>query len=71
MVVHKLMVLSFKGKGVQVKLELKWSKPIVIAKFLKPNVQLASADTGVVIRKAHVSQLKIYYENGGFQGGDQ
>jgi hypothetical protein len=35
---------------------LKWSKPMVIAKFLNPNViQLANTDTGVVVRKARVS----------------
>ena len=44
------------------KLENKWSNPMVIAKFLtKVTVQLANPDTGVYLRKAHVSQLKRYY----------
>jgi hypothetical protein len=62
-VIYRVKVLSSKGKGVSVKLGLKWSKPMVIAKFLKPNVvQLAIAETGVVVRKAHVCQLKGYHQ---------
>ena len=53
--------IEFKRKGVSQKLELKWSKPMVIVKFLRPNVvQLAVAESGVLARKAHVSQLKRY-----------
>jgi len=38
---------------------------MVIAKFLEPNVvQLANTETGVVVRKAHVSQVKIYQKKG-------
>ena len=56
-------VLSSKGKGISQKLELKWSVPMVIVRFLKPNVvQLAMPESGVIIRKAHVSQLKSYYQ---------
>jgi len=34
---------------------------MVIVKFLKPSVvQLAVAESGVLARKAHVSQLKRY-----------
>jgi hypothetical protein len=62
-VVCRVKVLSSKGKGVSAKLGLKWSKPMVITKFLKPNiVQLANAETGVVVRKAHVCQLKGYHQ---------
>jgi hypothetical protein len=54
-------VLSSKAKGVSQKLELRWSKPLVIVKFLGQNVvQLAVPDTGVVVRKAHLSQIKRY-----------
>ena len=61
--VYRVKVLSPKGKGASTKIGLKWSKPIVIAKFLKPNiVQLANAATGVVVRKAHVCQLKEYHQ---------
>jgi hypothetical protein len=64
-VVYRVKVLSSKGKGVSAKLGLKWSKPMVIAKFLKPNiVQLANAETGVTVRKAHVCQLKGYHQEG-------
>jgi hypothetical protein len=37
-VVCRVKVLSSKGKGVSAKLELKWSKPMVITKLLKPNI---------------------------------
>ena len=61
-VFYQVKVLSSKGKGVSAKLGLKWSKPMVIAKYLKPNVvQLANAETGVVVRKARVCQLKEYH----------
>jgi len=64
-VVYRVKVLSSKGNGISGKLELRWSKPTVIAKFLKPNVVLlANAETGVVVRKAHVSQIKIYHKEG-------
>jgi hypothetical protein len=43
------------------KLMLKWTKPVVIVKFLNPNVVLlANPETGVTVRKAHISQLKLY-----------
>ena len=65
-VVCQMKTLSSKGKGVSQKLELKWSKPMVIVKFLKPSVvQLAVAESGVLARKAHVSQIKKYYLSGG------
>ena len=56
-------VLSSKGKGISQKLEFKWSVPMVIVRFLKHNVvQLAMPESGVIIRKAHVSQLKSYHQ---------
>jgi len=70
-VVCRVKVLSSKGKGVSPKLELRWSKPMVITKLLKPNVQLANAETGVVVRKVHVCQLKRYHEDGSFQAHDK
>jgi hypothetical protein len=70
-VVCWVKVLSSKGKGVSAKLELKWSKPMVITKLLKPNVQLANAETGVVVRKVHVCQLKGYHKDGSFQAHDK
>lgn len=44
------------------KLELRWSEPLVVAKYLtEVTVELANPDTGVIVRKAHVSQLKRYF----------
>lgn len=44
------------------KLDYKWSVPLVIAKFVFPvTALLANLDTGVIIRKAHVSQLKPHF----------
>jgi hypothetical protein len=64
-------VLSSRAKGVSAILEPKWSKPMVIAKFLKSNVvQLANVENGVVVRKAHVCQLKRYHQDGSFQAQD-
>jgi hypothetical protein len=41
---------------------------MIIAKFLKPNVvQLANANTGVVVKKSHVCQVKRYHKDGRFQ----
>jgi hypothetical protein len=45
-----------------VKLENTLSVPLVVAKFLSAvTVQLANPDTGVFVRKAHVSQLKKFF----------
>ena len=67
-VVYRVKVLSSKGKSVSAKLELRWSKPMVITRFLKSNVvQLANTETGVLVRKAHVCQLKRYHKDGGYQ----
>jgi hypothetical protein len=58
-------VLSSKDKEISQKLELKWSVPMVIVRFLKPNVeQLAMLESGVIFRKAHVSQLKSEHQQG-------
>jgi hypothetical protein len=41
------------------KFDLRWSVPLVIAKFVSPvRAVFANPDTGVIVRKAHVSQLK-------------
>jgi hypothetical protein len=40
-------------------MSLSWSEPTVIVKEVRPNVVLlAHPDTGVIVRRAHVSQLK-------------
>jgi hypothetical protein len=44
------------------KIENKWSNPLLVARFLtKVTVPLANPDTGVIVRKAHVSQLQRYF----------
>jgi hypothetical protein len=54
------LVIS-KAQNVTSKLLMRWSEPVVIVKFSGVNnVLLANPDTGVVIRRAHVSQLKPY-----------
>jgi hypothetical protein len=61
MVVYRLNLASSKAQKVTAKLMLRWSKPMVIAKIVRPNVVLlANPDTAVVIRRAYVSQLKKY-----------
>ena len=50
---------SSKAQKISAKLLLRWSKPIVIAKIVRPNV-LANPETGVIVRRAHVSQLKAF-----------
>ena len=60
--VCQMKTMSSKGNVVSQKLELKWSKPMVIVKFLQPKVvRLAFAEIGVLARKAHVSQIKKHY----------
>ena len=55
--VYRMNVLSLKEKGVSAKLELKCSKPMVTVKYVKPNVvEIANPNSGVVVKKAHVSQ---------------
>jgi hypothetical protein len=58
-VLVRLHPLSSKSRQRSAKLDLKWSAPLIIAKFVTPvTVVLANSETGVVLRKAHVSQLK-------------
>lgn len=53
--------ISSKALNISSKLMLRWSEPVAIAKFVRPNiVLLANPDTGVILRRAHVSQLKPY-----------
>jgi hypothetical protein len=60
-VMYKMRLSSSKANNVTAKLLLRWSKPVVIAKIIKPNiVLLANPETGVIVRRAHVSQLTAY-----------
>ena len=56
---YRLTLLSSKGHDRSAKMMLRWSKPYTIAREIRPNVVLlADPNTGVVARRAHVSQLK-------------
>jgi len=60
-VMYRKHLVSSKSKNVTGKLLLRWSEPLVIAKVVNSNnVSLANPNTGVIVRKAHVSQLKPY-----------
>jgi hypothetical protein len=52
-------VVGSKALNVSGKMQIRWSAPCAITTIVnKNNVLLASPGTGVVLRKAHVSQLK-------------
>jgi hypothetical protein len=52
-VVYKLNIVSNKANRVSAKFLLRWSKPVVIARVVRPNVVLlANPETGVIVRKA-------------------
>ena len=56
---YQLKLSCSKCLEISAKLPLIWSVPATIAKIVRPNlVLLANPDTGVIIRRAHVSQLK-------------
>jgi hypothetical protein len=59
-VVFRLKSASSKAQNISAKLLLRWSKPVVIAKIVGPNTLLGNPDTGVIVRRAHVSQLKPF-----------
>jgi len=60
-VMYRKHLVSSKGKNVTGKLLLRWSEPLVIAKIVNSNnVSVANPNTGVNVRRAHVSQLKSY-----------
>jgi hypothetical protein len=60
-VVFRLNIASSKAQKLYAKMVMRWSKPVVISKFVGPNtVLLENPETGVVVRRAHVSQLKAY-----------
>jgi len=62
-VMYKRNLLSNKAQNINAKLSLRWSEPLVISKIVSQNnTLLANPNTGVVVRKAHVSQLKRYFK---------
>jgi hypothetical protein len=65
-VIFRTRLISSKPKDVSAKLLLRWSRPVVIAKVIRENVVLlADPATGVIVRRAHVSQLKPYFRQEG------
>ena len=61
-VMFRRNLISSKPLNVTAKLMPRWSDPVVIAKFVRPNVVLlGNPDTGVIVRRAHVSQLKPHF----------
>jgi len=60
-VVYRMNLASSKAQNISAKLLSRWSKPIVIAKIVRTNVVLlANAETGVIVRRAHVNHLKVF-----------
>jgi len=58
---YKKNLVSSKVQNISGKLLLRWSEPLVTAKIVNTNnMLLANPVTGVIVRKAHVSQLKAY-----------
>jgi hypothetical protein len=61
LVLVRIYPLSYKSRQRSAKVYLKWSVPLIIVRFVSPvTVLLADPKTGVILRKAHVSQLKPY-----------
>ena len=56
---YRLTLISSKARDVSAKMMLRWSKPCIIAKEVRPNVVLlGDPNTGTAVRRAHVNQLK-------------
>lgn len=61
LVLCRLFPLSSAVKKQSAKLMLKWTKPLCIAKFTSGvTVDLSDPETGVHVRKAHITHLKAY-----------
>jgi hypothetical protein len=62
MVLLRLHPISSKSQKRSAKLDLRWSVPLKVVRFVSPvTLLLANPDTGVIVRKAHVSQLKRFF----------
>jgi len=61
LVVFKKNVVSSKAQNITGKLFMRWSEPVVISKTVNTNnMLLANPNTGVVVRRAHISRVKPY-----------
>jgi hypothetical protein len=62
LVLVRLHLLSSRSQQHSAKLDYRCSVPLKIARFVSPvTVLLANPHTGVIIKKAHVSQLKRHF----------
>jgi hypothetical protein len=62
-VVFRLNVVSSKAQNISAKMLMRWSKPMDVSKLLGPNMLLlANPDTGIIVRRDHVSQVKEYVQ---------
>jgi hypothetical protein len=58
-VVFRLNTVSSKANQTTSRMQMRWSPPMVIQRMLRSNVVLlANPDTGLITRRAHVTQLK-------------
>jgi len=58
---YRKNLVSNKAHNVTAKMLMRWSEPLVISKIVNENnVLLVKPGTRVIVRKAHVSQLKRY-----------
>ena len=61
-VMFRRNLVSSKAQNITAKLSLRCSEPQVISKIVNQNVLLANPNRGLVVRKAHVSQLVRYFK---------
>ena len=62
-VMFRRNLVSSKAQNITAKFSLRLSEPLVISKIVNQNnVLLANPNTGVVVRKNHISQLKRYFK---------
>lgn len=60
---YRKNLVSSKAWNITAKLLPRWSEPLVISRIVnEKNVLLANPSTGVIVHKAHVSQLKGYFK---------
>jgi len=60
-VVYRIRLARSKANNISAKFLLRWSKPFITAKIVRLSVVLlANPETGVIVRWAHVSQLKAF-----------
>jgi len=62
-VFYRMRMSSSTANNISPKFLLKWSKPVIIARSVPPNMGLlVNPKTGGIIRKAHISQLQPFVQ---------